>query len=393
MIRSTNTMMNLLRGLLMCALFGAICPVLHAQSRPTAVIAYYSGNAARLDSFDLTKITHLIFCFAHLEGSRLKIDDAKDSALILKMVGLKTRYPQLRVLLSLGGWGGCETCSDAFFTRAGRKEFARSVKEVNDFFHTDGIDLDWEYPAIRLDNDIDTNPVHKNQPEDKANFTDLVKRLRKKLGRDHTISFAAGGFQTYLDGAVDWKAVMKKVDFVNMMTYDLVNGYARVTGHHTALYSTPIQKESTDNAISYLIKLGIDPGKIILGAAFYARIFGDVPAENNGLGQPAKFLRGTPYRKFITEFTEEKGYKLHWDEKAQAPYAYNAADKTFATFDDKRSIAIKSKYVIDHHLGGIMFWELGSDLYTGGLLETIYATVSGIAFVPEKRICIPKFTK
>jgi chitinase len=335
------------------------------------VKAYYHGNNEQLDEYDATKLTHIIFCFGHLDGARLKIDDSRDTALIHKMVALKTKNPKLKVILSLGGWGGCETCSDAFFTSEGRKEFAKSVKELNDYFKTDGIDLDWEYPTVRLDNDIDKNPVHKTAPEDRKNFTDLVRQLRKALGKNATITFAAGGFQTYLEKAVEWKEVMKEVDFVNMMTYDLVNGYATTTGHHTPLYSNTFQHESTDNAVQYLLKNGVDSRKIIIGAAFYARVWENVPPENNGLNQSGKFKTGVPFREFEKKLSPAQGYQFYWDSTAQAPYAYNATEKTFATFDDKRSIELKTKYVIDNKLGGIMFWQLGSDKPKEGLLDKI----------------------
>lgn len=352
----------------------AIHGQLMSQQPEMMVKAYYSSGAAQLDSFDLKKITHLIFCFGHLNGSKYKIDNAKDSALIKKMVSLKSRNPKMKVILSLGGWGGCETCSDAFFTAAGRKEFAQSVKAANDYFKTDGIDLDWEYPTVRLDNDIDKNPVHKTAPEDKKNFTDLVRQLRRELGKNATITFAAGGFQTYLDHSIEWKEVMKEVDYVNMMSYDLINGYATVTGHHTALYSTPQQHESTDNAIQYLLKLGIDSRKIILGAAFYARTWENVPAENHGLYQPGKFKSFIPYKMFPSRLSPAQGFTYYWDDTAQAPYMYNEQQKIFATFDDKRSIELKTKYVADHKLGGIMFWELSLDTKADGLLDVIDRT-------------------
>jgi chitinase len=335
------------------------------------VKAYYHGGIARLDSFDVQKITHLIFCFGHMDGHRFKVDNAADTAIIHKMVSLKNKNPDLKVILSLGGWSGCETCSDAFSTKAGRQEFAESVKEVNNYFKTDGIDLDWEFPTVRLDNDIDQNPVHKTSPADKKNFTDLVVRLRKTLGRETTITFAAGAFQTFLEKAVEWKKVMKHVDYVNMMTYDLVNGYATKTGHHTGLYSTPNQSESTDNAIQYLIKHGVDPGKIILGAAFYSRMWENVPNINNGLYQSGKHTNGTSFKDFPTKLSADNGFAYHWDDVAKAPYMYNASKKLFATFDDKRSMELKTKYVIDQKLGGIMFWQLGGDTYTNGLLHTI----------------------
>ena len=58
----------------------------------------------------------------------------------------------------------------------------------------------------------------------------------------------------------------------------------------------------------------------------------------------------------------------------QAPYAYNATEKSYATFDDKQSIKAKSNYVITHKLGGIMFWQLGHDYSKNGLVETINMT-------------------
>ena len=63
---------------------------------------------------------------------------------IEQMVALKKGHPQLKVMLFLGGWGGCETCTAAFSTAAGRKAFAESVKDISEYFNTDRIDIDWE---------------------------------------------------------------------------------------------------------------------------------------------------------------------------------------------------------------------------------------------------------
>jgi len=341
----------------------------NAWAQKKAVLAYYSGTAERLDSFDLSGVTHLIYCFGHLDSSRLKIRSAKDTALIQKMVSLKQQNPQLKVLLSLGGWGGCQPCSDAFSTADGRAVFAQSVKEVTDFLNTDGIDLDWEYPAIA------GFPGHPYAPADKDNFSELVKKLRATLGKKKVITFAAGGFQQYLEQAVDWTTVMRFVDYVNLMTYDLVSGYATTTGHHTALYSNPQQKESTNNAVQYLLKAGVNPKKIVIGAAFYCRIWENVAANHNGLYQGGRFKMGVNYRNFGQHLSKDSGFVYFWDEVTQAPYAYHPIKKLFATFDDKRSVALKTAYVLSHNLGGIMFWELGADTYTNGLLQVITETL------------------
>ena len=168
---------------------------------------------------------------------------------------------------------------------------------------------------------------------------------------------------------------MELADKVNVMSYDLVHGYSTETGHHTALYSNPKQKESTDNAIQYMIKIGIPRNKIVIGAAFYARVWENVPPENNGLYQAGHFKTGIPFKDFSTRL---KGFQRYWDETTQAPYAYNSSEKLFATFDDEKSVAIKTKYVIDQKLNGIMFWELNEDKLSDGLVDSMYKVKMGV---------------
>lgn len=340
-----------------------------AQTRNNlTVTAYFYGGPEKVDSLEVEKLTHIIFSFCHLTGNKLTVDDEKDSQAIKKLVAAKTRNRSLKVLLSLGGWGGCKTCSDVFSTAEARKEFSESVLALCQSYGTDGIDLDWEYPAV------EGYPDHAFKPEDKPNFTALVRELRKTMGDRYEISFAAGGFQQFLEEAVEWKEIVGLVDRINLMTYDLVNGNSIVTGHHTGLYSTTKQHESTDNAVQYLIKLGIPANKLVIGSAFYGRIWENVPAINNGLYQTGKFRKGVNFRNFNKEVSPSTGYKLYWDEVAHAPYAYNAAQKLFVTYDDKRSMGIKTTYALDQGLNGIMFWEITNDTNRNGLLHTIDET-------------------
>lgn len=325
------------------------------------VIAYYSSNAGSIDSFPIEKLTHIIYSFCHLKGDRLNVDDKADSLTIQKLVSLKSRNTRLKVLLSLGGWGGCATCSDVFSTTAARETFALSVKELATYFKTDGIDLDWEYPTI------EGPPGHAYKPEDKDNFTALIQQLRNTLGQQQEISFAAGGFKKYLTDAVDWKAIMPLLDYVNLMNYDMVHGNSTRTGHHTPLYPTPEQNESVDACVKYLLSIGVPARKMVIGAAFYGRSWINVPGKNNGLYQPGQFKSFLPYNVFDQMINTKNGFRFYYDAQAQASYAYNPATKTFATFDDKQSIAKKTNYAMEHGLGGIMFWELSNDKRKGYL--------------------------
>jgi chitinase len=339
----------------------------YAQKQKLNVIAYFMGGPEKVDSVAPEKLSHIIFSFCHLKGNRLTVDNSRDSITLKKLVALKKKNPALKVILSLGGWGGCAPCSDVFSTAAGRAEFAASVLKLNQYFKSDGIDLDWEYPAI------EGHPGHVYKLEDKKNFTELIKVLRKTLGQKYEISFAAGGFQKFLDESVEWNVIMPLVDRVNLMTYDLINGYSVITGHHTALYSTPVQHESTDNAVQYLIKLGVPADKLVIGAAFYARVWENVEATHHGVNQSGKFLKGIDFREFPQQLTGQQGFIRYWDNVAKAPYSYNAAKKLFATYDDKESLKLKTEYAIKYKLDGIMFWELTLDAPANGLLDAIIA--------------------
>ena len=334
-----------------------------------AVIAYYTGNTTIIDSFPVEKLTHIIFSFCHLKGNRLDVNYARDTAVIQKLVSLKSRNPKLKVILSIGGWGGCEFCSPVFASDTGRKEFASSTKELMEYFKTDGIDLDWEYPAV------EGYPGHAYSPQDKPAFTSLIKTLRDTLGRHYEISFAAGAFDSYLQQSIEWIKVMPMIDKVNLMSYDLVGGYSKMTGHHTPLYSSKQQKESADNAVRYLASIGVPLNKIIIGAAFYAREWDSVANVNNGQYQSGNFHNFIPYKRFPELLSADSGFVFYRDKETKASYAYSVSKNRYATFDDEVSVRDKTIYAIKKGLGGIMFWELTLDKQQDGLLDVIDKTI------------------
>jgi len=330
------------------------------------VIAYYMGDGSDINKYETDQLTHIIYSFLHLKGNSLAVDNANDSLGITRLVALKKNNPKLKIILSLGGWGGCKTCSAVFNTETGRQEFSQSVLQLFKDYNADGLDLDWEYPAI------ESIPGHQFIPEDRQNFTYLVRTLRETVGPDYELSFAAGGFRDFLEKSIEWDKVMPMVNYVNMMTYDLVNGNSKRTGHLTSLYSTAEQSESTDHAIMFLDSIGVPMQKVVIGTAFYARLFSGVEPVNNGLYQKGKFSGYVVYRDFEEKLGAAAGYQQYWDSQAKAPYAYNSKTKTFATFDNLRSVYEKTKYAKARNLAGVMFWELRGDKESGGLLDMIY---------------------
>lgn len=343
-----------------------------ASGTPPALIGYYAGNGHNLEEHRIEQLTHLIWCFAHLEGDSLRLFPSNEEYAktrekpISTMVGFKQRNPALKVLLSFGGWGGCATCSEVFSREEGRRAFAVSARRLLERTYTDGIDLDWEYPAVP------GPPGHAYSEDDRHNFTLLVRELRKTLGDRYEISFAAGGTNACLLKGFEWGSIMPLVDRVHIMSYDLVHGYSTTTGHHTPLYSCRGQELSADHAVQLLDSLGVPRKNIVIGAAFYARFWKEVPDVGNGLFQPGTFSHTIPCSALDTVVTEANGWTTVRDKEACASYAYNAHLREFATFDDAASVAAKAGYVRSKGLGGIMFWQLIDDDPVNGLLNTMY---------------------
>lgn len=334
-----------------------------AQNR---IIAYATGNAGTIKQYPIEKLTHIIYSFLKIQNDTLTFHNPGQENSVRQLVALKERYPNLKIMVSVGGWSGCSFCSDLFASDEHRKNFAKTTVALFKQYGIDGLDLDWEYPAI------EGYPGHKYDTADKNNFTELIKALRQEMGNDYLLTFAAGGFIKYLEESVDWDSVMPLADFVNLMTYDLVGGYATITGHHTPLRSYRPGQEATDKCVNWLLKKNVAANKLIIGAAMYARVWEQVPDTNHGLYQPGKFKQGVAFADFKKYFSDSSGYKYYWDRKAKAPYQYNATKKLFATLDDKRSVRKKAQFVKRKKLGGIMFWELAQDALTGGLIEVMY---------------------
>jgi chitinase len=340
------------------------------DARP-AVIAYYTGRFHTLQKYDLGKITHLVYGFLGFRNNRLVYNSRQDSAAVRQLVLLKNRYPHLKIILAMGGWGGCRDCSAGFSDPGTRKIFTSSVVEIMKRAGADGFDLDWEYPAIP------GYPGHRWSGADRNNFTALLQELRQAFqseqarGSDFELSFAAGAYQRALDESVDWSTVANYVDRIHLMTYDLRSSRHDSTGHHTPLLSTAGQRESVEYAVDHLLGKGVPPRKIVIGAAFYGRVFSVQIADNNGLYQPCKFKQFVLYKKIDTWKKAGSGYTFFYDSTAEAAFALNRITMQFVTFDDERSITAKAKYCRQNNLGGVMFWELSQDRPPGIFVAVI----------------------
>jgi len=313
------------------------------------------------DHVDADKIDTLIFAFARVADNQVVLDPAASKRLH-QLTMLKSAHAQLKVVLSVGGWGA-GGFSEAASTQVSRQRFADSATKLLMDNDADGLDVDWEYPGHS------ESGIHSS-PQDRSNLTLLLKGIHAALdvagqskGRHYTLSMAiADG--PFIDG-IDIAAIAPYLDWFNLMTYDFVNSMTPTTGHHSGLHAsplTPTDARTTDRAVRQFLAAGVPPKKLLIGAAFYGREFDDVKPEHNGLYQ-AYGHYGTehPWPQLEADFINRNGFVHHWDADAQAPYLWKPATRRFISYDDPQSIAAKAAYVKAQHLGGIMYWEQSED--------------------------------
>lgn len=343
------------------------------------IIAYVMGNrGAKVTADDAKKLTHINYAFADVVNGKV-VEISKRTAENLKELNqLKEYNPELKVLISIGGWSRSKGFSDAVFTEQSREIFAKSCIDFMLSHNLDGVDLDWEYPGQRGDG-------NKFRAEDKVNFTLALALIRKKLDKigkendkQYLLTIATGANQRYLDN-VEMKNIVTYLDFINIMTYDFHGGHQKVTGHHTNLYESETdpdkKRRSTAGAVEEHLKAGVPARKLVVGAAFYGKGWKGSKEERHGLHQQSSGVGFTlPYRVLIDSI-DRGNYIRFWDEAAKAPYAWSPKMKIFITYDDQESIREKSKYVAEKGLLGIMYWEYSGD-NNGDLLEVMHENLN-----------------
>jgi len=335
------------------------------------VVGYAVANKP-ISASQAAHIDTLIFAFAKLVDGQVVLD-ADAARRLQTLTALKADHPQLKVVVSVGGWG-VGGFSEAASSDAARQRFADSAAQMLLANHVDGLDVDWEYPGH------DEAGITASS-KDREHFTALLRTVRSTLDKfssthhagHYSLSIAVAD-GPYVD-SVDIAAIEPSLDWFNMMTYDFVNSMTATTGNHSGLHASSLAAagaRSTDKAVRQFLKAGVPSRKLLIGAAFYGREFAQVKSPHHGLYQAYGQYQGEhPWPELKSSFINKNGFVRHWDAAAKAPYLWNADTKHFISYDDPQSLAAKAAYVKSHDLGGIMYWEQSHDPQ-GELLDAIW---------------------
>ena len=352
--------------LAVCGIFLSACAQKDVPRKPV-VIGYVGGYNGIVDTsmVDATKLTHINYAFVDVQNNRAWLTNLKTDSINFKNLNkLKLKNPDLKILISIGGWTWSGKFSDAVLSDTSRKAFAASAVDIIREYELDGVDIDWEYPAQP---GADGNIF---RPEDKQNYTLMFQAIREELdqmekqtGKKLLLTTAVGAFKRYVD-LTEMDKAQAYLDYVNLMTYDYFQDSLGISVHHTNLFGSKAYngQDNADRSISEFVAAGVPIEKLVMGLAFYSRAAIVEENTKNGLGVkttgPAK---GGGYTLLKDSIINKNGFKYFRDEDAQAPYLYNAATRHFISFDDEWSVRKKAEYVKQKGMGGVMFWEYSSD--------------------------------
>ncbi|OAA82319.1 chitinase 18-4 [Akanthomyces lecanii RCEF 1005] len=290
-----------------------------------------------------------------------------------------------KILVAIGGWGNSVGFEEAAQDAPSRRRWARNVKRMVETTRADGIDIDWEYPGGNRD-DYRIIPNDQREWEIDA-YHLLLKELRETLGSDKILSIAVPGLERDLIAftADTVPKIVDQVDFINIMTYDLINRRDKVVQHHSGIADTKA-------AVQRYLDRGLPRSMANLGLGYYVKwVMTEKCSKENVLGCPTQLLEdpetggdlgrtaafswhdtvpdelGESFSRALSDgqYFDDGSYG-YWDEH----------EHRWWTFDTVEAIEEKmTELVGSMGLGGVFAWGLGED---APAFTRLAATIQGL---------------
>lgn len=293
-------------------------------------------------------------------------------------------YPDVKVVISVGGAGHDDSFHNAFNNT---KNFIASLRAIIQTYQVAGIDLDFE-PSGWTGSDA-------------SHYVNLVEEIRNHFPAILiTAAVTANPHVIKQFQAENWRRFAEKVDYIGIMAYDFHGGFDGIgnkTAFHSNLYSDNNDPYHThfsgDLAFKTYREMGVPASKLLLGIPAYGRVMTEiVDGGTKGLYQAigGAYYKGDldgemeSYRSIISNWLG-KGYTDYWHTNTTGTepgvlsgvFAYHAEQKIFVAFDNAALVDVKANYVKDHKMGGMMMWELRSDLHPGDNASLLRHMASG----------------
>lgn len=185
------------------------------------------------------KLTHINYAFLipNEDGTLKPIANAWK----LKELAQAAHKNNVKVLISVGGWGWDAQFESLAADPARRKVFVDGCVAFIHEHQFDGIDIDWEYPR---------------PGESAQNYVALMRELRAAMPEGSLLTTAVPAFGANADNIL--AEAFDVLDFANIMAYDMDQQ------DHSNL-------PDTLKSLDYWAARGLPPEKTVLGVPFYSR--------------------------------------------------------------------------------------------------------------------------
>jgi len=348
------------------------------QGRSMLLVGYFPAGAIHAQNYGVADIpaatlSHVIYAFADVTAAGDCVSEsAKDDAVNFpELRELKTKFPRLRLLISVGGASHSTNFSAVCRDSATRAHLVSSCVRFMIQNGFDGIDIDWEFPGAA----------------DSAHFTALLQELRSQLdiqsaadGRAYVLTIAAPAGPTHI-AHLQLAQIHPSLDWINLMTYDFTVASSKKTNFNAPLLTTK-GTLNVNAAVNSYLGAGVPSAKIVMGVRFVGTGWQGVEPINNGLYQAATGPApgswdppgAAPSGSFGFQDIEDNylpNYTRSWDNEAQVPWLYDADAGIMITYEDPQSLTAKASYVRSNQLGGVMIWELAADDHRATLLNAV----------------------
>ncbi|TLD14212.1 uncharacterized protein PgNI_03529 [Pyricularia grisea] len=349
----------------------SITPV---EQSPRCVMYLTGPHNVVPDINELRHVTHVALAF--MQSPIFNEDSRKEWPLFTSVETVRRQFlPGTKVMVAIGGWGDTAGFETAAASAESRKRFATNIARMVEATGADGIDLDWEYPGGNGE-DYKKVPNKEREWEIEA-YPLLVAEVRSAIGPDKVLSAAVPGLERDLIAFTRETVprILRHLDFLNVMTYDLMNRRDNVTKHHTGV------QLSLDSIDAYMAR-GAQPSQLNLGFAFYVKYFQTRHAECSGpgkaIGCPTLLLEdpdtgadlgrtgGFSWHDSVPRDVEVSFQRAQrdgvYDEVGGGFYYWDEEEDRWWTFDNADAISRKFDSIVGaRKLGGVFAWGLGED--------------------------------
>lgn len=325
-----------------------------AQAAPAAerplVVGYYPYWATDLAPAKIRfdRFTHIIHAFVGVGANGAPEVRA---AVPSKALTSAARAAGTKVILGLGGGSNGANFAKMVRDPELSKNFIAQVVQMTVDYGYDGLDIDWEYPA----------------EGDRQLLTDFVNSMHGALKAidPNLMLVMAMPKSNYYGQWYDVEAIKDKLDWIQIMTYDMHGPWSAHAGYNSALYASPTDTDGRalnfEAAATYWLNRGFSAKQVLMGIACYGRGFtvatwGDKPGGKNAHEDIA-------YKRVLGLLGT--GWVRQWDAKSAVPYLQKNGGGELLSYDDEVSAELKGAWSRARGVGGIFFWAIDQDYIDG----------------------------